>query len=297
MKFIDAEKAVHGVSALCRQLRVARSRYYAWQKRPESERAKEDQRLLVKVRRIHRESRERYGSPRAHAKLRDEGEHVSRKRVARLMKEDGLRGRRKRPFRKFTTDSVHGHPIAPNLLNREFTAAKRDQVWVADITSIATGEGWLYLAIVLDLFSRRIVGWALSKRLKSDIAEAALQRAVALRQPAPGLLHHSDRGTQYACAAYQGLLKTHGIVSSMSRKANCLDNAVAESFFSTLKAELVHESSYPSRRSARRAVGEFIDKFYNQVRLHSSLGYVAPSAFELECEAERNVSTRLRQWS
>jgi transposase InsO family protein len=166
------------------------------------------------------------------------------------------------------------------LLNRQFNVERRDRVWVADITAIATGQGWLYLAIVLDLFSRRIVGWAMSKRLKSDIAREALTRALKLRRPEPGLMHHSDRGVQYACADYQQLLRANGIVSSMSRTANCLDNAVAESFFSTLKAELVHESSYPTRKSARRAVSNFIDKFYNLVRLHSSLGYQAPVAFE-----------------
>ncbi len=282
---VDAEKAVHGVSGLCRQLGISRSSYYAWKHRKESSRATEDRRLVAAIQRIHAKSRERYGSPRIHAQLRIEGEHVGKKRVVRLMKENGLRGRRKRPFRKFTTDSIHGHPIAPNLLDRQFSAAQRDRVWVADITCIATGEGWLYLAVLLDLFSRRIVGWATSKGLKSDLAKEALKRALATRKPGPGLLHHSDRGVQYACADYQEILKNNGIVSSMSRTANCLDNAVAESFFSTLKAELVHESVYPSRDSARRAVGEFIERFYNDVRLHSSLGYVAPVAFEATAEA------------
>lgn len=277
---VDAEKAVHGVSALCRQLGIPRSSYYASKHPRESSRAKDDRRLVTAIRRIHSSSGARYGSPRVHEQLRAEGERIGRKRVVRLMKEDGLRARRKRPFRKFCTDSIHGHPIAPNLLNRQFNVERRDRVWVADITAIATGQGWLYLAIVLDLFSRRIVGWAMSKRLKSDIAREALTRALKLRRPEPGLMHHSDRGVQYACADYQQLLRANGIVSSMSRTANCLDNAVAESFFSTLKAELVHESSYPTRKSARRAVSNFIDKFYNLVRLHSSLGYQAPVAFE-----------------
>lgn len=277
---VDAEKAVHGVSALCRQLGISRSSYYASKHPRESNRSKEDRRLVAAIRRVHSSSGARYGSPRVHEQLRAEGERIGKKRVVRLMKENGLRGRRKRPFRKFCTDSIHGHPIAPNLLNRQFNVERRDRVWVADITCIATGQGWLYLAIVLDLFSRRIVGWATSKRLKSDIAREALTRALALRRPEPGLMHHSDRGVQYACAGYQQLLRDNGIVSSMSRTANCLDNAVAESFFSTLKAELVHESSYPTRSSARRAVSTFIDKFYNQVRLHSSLGYQAPVEFE-----------------
>ena len=282
---IDAEKANHGVSALCRQLGVSRSGYYAWKHHEESSRTTEDRRLLAKIRRIHARSHQRYGSPRIHVELQAEGEHIGRKRVVRLMKENGLRGRRKRPFRKFTTDSIHGHPIAPNLLNRQFSAAQRDRVWVADITCIPTGEGWLYLAVLLDLFSRRVVGWAMSKSLKSDIAKEALKRALAARRPRPGLLHHSDRGVQYACADYQELLKHNGMVSSMSRTANCLDNAVAESFFSTLKAELVHESSYATRESARRAVAGYIEGFYNEVRLHSSLGYVAPIVFESEAKA------------
>lgn len=282
---IEAEKAAHGVSSLCRQLGISRSSYYALKHRKESSRATEDRRLTAAIQRIHAKSDKRYGSPRIHAQLRTEGEHIGKKRVVRLMKKNGLRGRRKRPFRKFCTDSIHGHPIAPNLLNRQFEAAERDRVWVADITSIATGEGWLYLAVLLDLFSRRIVGWATSSRAKSDIAKEALRRALKLRRPSAGLLHHSDRGVQYACADYQELLKDNEIVSSMSRTANCLDNAVAESFFSTLKAELVHETAYPTRDSARRAVGGFIEGFYNHVRLHSSLGYKAPVAFEAAAEA------------
>lgn len=278
--FIEAEKAVHGVSALCRHFGVSRSGYYAWRGREESARAKEDRRLLAKIRHIHERTRQRYGSPRIHAELRDEGEQVSRNRVVRLMKEGALRGRRKRPFRKFTTDSCHGHPIAPNLLSRNFTAEQPNRVWAADITHVGTDEGWLYLAVVLDLFSRRVVGWALSKRLTSRFAELALRRALTSRRPQPGLLHHSDRGVQYACARYQRMLANHGIVSSMSRKGNCIDNAVAESFFSTLKAELVHESCYKTRDAARRAIADFIANFYNRQRRHSSLAYLAPTDFE-----------------
>jgi transposase InsO family protein len=280
MSFIESEKATHSVSALCRHLNVSRSGYYAWSARSESARSIEDRRLVKEIRRIHERTRHRYGSPRMHAELLGNGEVVGRNRVVRLMRENGLRAKRKRPFRPMTTDSMHGHPLAPNLLCRDFTAKERDRVWVADITYVRTNEGWLYLAVVLDLFSRKVVGHAFSTRLDSDIAESALRRAVAARKPSPGLIHHSDRGTQYACASFWRLMERHGIRASMSRKGNCIDNAVAESFFSTLKAELVHGARFVSRRAARRAVHGFITKFYNEERRHSALRYLSPVTFE-----------------
>src|SRR5574341_1991582 len=220
-----------------------------------------------------------YGSPRVLAELRARGHRTSRKRVGRLMRARGLAARRRRAFR-VTTDSAHARPVAPNLLARQFAPGPPQRGWVTDITFMATGEGWLYLAVVLDLFSRRVLGWALSERLTSPLPLEALRMALARRRPAPGLLHHSDRGTQYVSTAYQGLLARHGIVISMSRRGNCWDNAVAESFFATLKVELVQGASWPTRVHARRAIADYIELFYNPQRRHSSLGYLSPIAFE-----------------
>jgi transposase InsO family protein len=238
-----------------------------------------DRRLAVEIAAIHAESRRCYGSPRVHAELRARGHRTSRKRVGRLMRARGLAARRRRPFR-VTTDSTHTRPVAPNLLARRFTPGTPQRGWVTDITFIATGEGWLYLAVILDLFSRRVLGWALSERLTSPLPLEALRMALARRRPSPGLLHHSDRGTQYVSTAYQGLLARHGIVISMSRRGNCWDNAVAESFFATLKVELVHGATWATREQARRAIAEYIELFYNPQRRHSSLGYRSPMTFE-----------------
>jgi len=277
--FIQAEKAVFPVAALCRALGVSRPGYYAWHTRPEPARAREDRGLAVEVAAIHTESRRCYGSPRIHAELRARGQRTSRKRVARLMRRCGLAGRRRRPFRR-TTDSTHGLPPAPNLLQRQFTATTPNRRWVTDITFIGTGEGWLFLAAILDLFSRRVVGWAVSDRLTTPLPLEALHMALAQRRPQAGLVHHSDQGGQYVSDDYRALLDGHGLVGSMSRRGNCWDNAVAESFFATLKVELVQGTHWPTRAQLTRAIFEYIEFFYNPRRRHSSLGYLSPIAFE-----------------
>lgn len=280
MKFIDSEKANHPVVQLCRHLEVPRSSFYAWQKRKPSARAIDDRRTLARMQEIHRKKKGRYGSPRMHAELISRGEKLGRGRVARLMREAGLRAQRKRPFRVMTTDSKHGFAVAPNIVARNFSASRPNEVWAGDITYVRTDEGWLFVAVLLDLFSRRIVGHACSASLTSTVAERALRRAIRLRSPASGLVHHTDRGTQYACASYQALLAERGFRASMSRSGNCLDNAVAESFFSTLKAELVTGAAFKTRAAAARAIAAYIEQFYNAERLHSTLGYISPRRFE-----------------
>ncbi len=277
--FIQAEKAIFPVTALCRVLGVSRAGFYAAQARPVPTRVSEDERLAVEIAAIHRESRRCYGSPRVHAELRARGHCTSRKRVARLMRRAGLAARRRRAFR-VTTQSHHALPIAPNRLARRFTAPAPDRVWVTDITYLATVEGWLYLAVVLDLFSRRVVGWATSERLAEGLVVEALGMGLARRRPWPGMLHHSDRGSQYASEAYRAILSTHGMERSMSRAGSCWDNAVAESFFATLKVEIGRDAAWPTRAEARRAVFEYIELFYNGERRHSTLGHLSPVAFE-----------------
>ena len=277
--FIAARKAEHDVSTLCRVLRVGRSGYYAWLERDESEHSKADRRLAVEVRAVFAEKKKRYGSPRVYRELRTKGVCVGRHRVARLMSEQKLRARPRRKFVK-TTESNHGLPTPPNLLDREFAVEEPDRVWAADVTYLPTLEGWLYLAVVLDLFSRLVVGLALSDRNDEALTLAALQMAIDQRQPEPGLMHHSDRGTTYASGEYQDRLAKHGFVCSMSRKGNCWDNAVVESFFSTLDIECEHGEMFSSRSAARREVTEYILGFYNPTRLHSSLGYMSPMEFE-----------------
>ena len=277
--FIATEKACYPVALMCRVLKVSRAGYYAWCKRPASQHTQEDQRLGLAVAAIYRESRGRYGSPRVHAELRERGQRTGRKRVARLMQTAGLRAREHRRFR-CTTDSRHGMAIKQNLLERRFTVPTPNRGWVTDITYVWTLEGWLYLAVILDLFSRRVVGWSLSERLERGIALDALKMALQDRQPPQGLLHHSDRGSQYASHDYQQLLAVHGIQSSMSRKGNCWDNAVAESFFATLKIELVYQSQWSTRTQARSELFEYIELFYNRQRRHSALGYLCPNEFE-----------------
>jgi transposase InsO family protein len=270
------------VRLMCRVLAVSVSGFYAAQGRAPSARAQRDQVLRLKVRAAHRQSRRRYGAPRVHGELTTQGERVAKKRVARLMREDGLVGRRPRRFVR-TTDSRHADPIAPNVLDRQFgvdQVAGPNRVWVSDITYLPTREGWLFLAIVLDLASRRVVGWALRETLEAELAVAALRMALAARRPAPGLIHHSDRGSQYTGGAYQAVLAAHGLVGSMSKKGDCWDNAVAESFFATLETELLLEADWATRAEARHAVFEFIEVWYNRERRHSSLGYRSPAAFE-----------------
>jgi putative transposase len=278
-RFIQTEKAIYPVRVLCRTLAVSCTGFYAWCRRGLSLRAQQDAALKVEIRAAHAASGKRYGSPRIHADLKAESQHVGRKRVARLMREEGLEGQRKRRFR-VTTDSRHSLPIAANRLNRDFSVSAPNKVWVTDITYIWTREGWLYLAAILDLFSRRVVGWSMDSHIDRDLALDALGMALRTRRPEPGLVHHSDRGVQYASGDYQRRLQDRGILCSMSRKGDCWDNAVAESFFSTLKAELVHRTDYVSRSQARASVFEYIEAFYNGRRRHSALGYVSPVEHE-----------------
>jgi len=264
---------------MCKVLKVSRSGYYASVVRPESSRARENRRLLVKIKAIHKGSRNTYGSPRVHRKLRAEGETCNRKRVARLMSDADIRAKQKRRF-VATTNSKHNLPVAANLLDRQFNAVSPNSVWVSDITYIPTSEGWLYLATVMDLYSRQIVGWSMGDSMERSLVKDALSMAIRKRRPGEGLLHHSDRGSQYASTEYQGMLMRNGITPSMSRKGNCWDNAPMESFFHTLKTELVHHKHYLTRREARRDIFEYIEVFYNRQRLHSSLGYKTPTEYE-----------------
>ena len=284
MKFelVDAEKAHFPIGVLCAVLDVSRSGFYAWKKRPRSARLQADTRLALEVAEAHRKSSGRYGSPRIHRALRHKGVRVGEKRVARLMREKGLLGRRKRRFRR-TTDSNHSHPIAPNVLARNFEATAPSCAWVGDVTYISTGEGWCYLAVLLDLFSRRVVGWAMSETNDTALALAALNSGVRTRAFLPeGLVHHTDRGSPYASDDYRKALKALGMVQSMSRAGDCWDNAVAESFFATLRAELVDHEVYATKRAAERSIGDYIDNFYNAERLHSHLDYLSPIEFELK---------------
>jgi transposase InsO family protein len=286
--YISTEKALAPVRVLCRVLEVTPSGYYAWLARGRSDRAADDQKLSVEIAAIHRASGETYGSPRVHAELLANGVDVSRKRVARIMAELGLRSRRKRRF-KATTDSKHTLPVADNVLDRHFEVDAPDVAWVTDITYVWTDEGWLYLAAVLDLFSRRVVGHAMSERIDRALALEALRGAVGRRAPDAGLLHHSDRGSQYASGDYQDALRESGVVCSMSRKGNCWDNAVAESFFATLKTECIYARRFATRAEAREAIFDFIEMFYNRRRRHSTLGYVSPIEFEMKfVEEKRN---------
>jgi transposase InsO family protein len=257
---------------MCPLLEVSPSGYYAWCKRPRSERAIADERLLLNIRIAHAKSDGDYGAPRVQRELQDDGIHVGTKRVARLMRQDGLKGRAPRRRRVTTTDSAHDHPIAPNLLARRFdvNGVALNQVWVSDITYVPTQEGWLYLAAVLDLASRRCVGWAMRDTLDAELAVSALENAITTRRPSPGLIHHSDRGSQYACAEYRAVLDAHGMRASMSRKGNCWDNAVAESFFATLELELIMKHGWATRDDARRAIFRFIEGWYNRERRHST---------------------------
>jgi transposase InsO family protein len=281
--FVHVEKAFYPVRVLCRVLEVSASGYYAWVDRPVSARTASDSQLAVEISAAHLRSRGTYGSPRVHAELAARGAKVSKKRIARLMREKGITARRKRRFRR-TTDSNHTNPIAPNVVAREFEADAANKVWVTDVTYVWTDEGWLYLAVMLDLYARRVVGWATSDTNDTDLALAALGRAMATRRPGPGLVHHSDRGSPYASAGYRAALARGGVIASMSRKGDCWDNAVAESFFATIKAELIDEASYPTRSAAVAAIGDYIERFYNTARRHSFLNCVSPIEFELKSQ-------------
>jgi putative transposase len=278
--FISEQGETFKVGRMCTLLGVSRSGYYAWRGRPTSARVAADQRLSDQIQCIHAGSRRTYGAPRVHAELREaHGVRCSRKRVARLMRVSGLHAKVCRRFR-ITTRSEHGQPIAANLLPARQPVQRPNQVWVADITYIATREGWLYLAAVLDLYSRRIVGWSMSGAMTHHLVLNAFTMALAKRHPARGLLHHSDRGSQYACLTYQTALAAHGVIGSMSGAGRCYDNAAMESFFHTLKTELVHHEQYSLRDDARSSIFEYIEVFYNRQRRHSALGYATPEQFE-----------------
>jgi transposase InsO family protein len=273
-RFIEAEKANHTIRTMCRVLRVSRAGYYDGKARPAAETG--DRALVVHIRSIHRESHGTYGSPRVARALRGRGMLVNRKRVAQIMRQEGLQGLPRRRFRGSTTRTDPAHPVAENLLQREFSTDAPNEAWVADITYLPTLTGWAYLAVLIDLFSRKVVGWAIDDVIDTRLCLRALERAVAARSPAAGLIHHSDRGCQYTSHAYQAALKAHGAVPSMSRKGNCWDNAVAESFFGTLKQEVPFEDPRLSVDDLRAAIGTYIHGFYNTTRLHSSNDYRAP---------------------
>ena len=267
------------IRLMCRALAVSAAGYYAWKDRPESRRAMHNRILLSEIRVIHRESRETYGSPSIWDALIKQGHGVGEHRVARLMRVEGIRAKTVKKWRA-TTQSTHRLPVATNTLNRQFTVTHPNRVWAGDITYVWTTEGWLYLAVILDLYSRRVIGWAMGHRLTVELAEQALTMALANRSPKAGLLHHSDRGSQYAATRYQRLLGEHGITPSMSRTGNCWDNACVESFFGTLKRELVHHRHYATRDDATRDIFEYIEVFYNRQRRHSTLGYHSPAEYE-----------------
>jgi transposase InsO family protein len=277
-RFIAAEKAQHSVAQLCRVLQVAASGYYAWRHRRPSCRSQTNALLINHIRAVHARSRCTYGAPRIHAELQAGNQRVSRKRVARLMRQAGLVGRTPRRFRHTTVADPQAQ--VEDLVQRNFTASAPDQKWFGDITYIRTWEGWLYLAVILDAYSRKVVGWAMADHLRTELATAALTMALTTRRPKPGLIQHTDRGSQYTSSAYGELLTAHQVRQSVGRPGTCWDNSVAESFFATLKTELIYRHVWPTRRQAELAVFEFIAGWYNQHRRHSALGYSSPAEVE-----------------
>jgi len=277
---IEDHQGVWPVRVMCDALSVSPSGYYAWRSRPDSPRKIANRDLLADIRRVHAQHQERYGAPRVHAELRAEGQTVSRKRVERVMRQHGLRARAPRRYRVCTTDSKHCLPVAANLLDQNFVADQPNQVWLADITYIPTSEGWLYLAVILDLFTRKVVGWAMRDHMRAELTIAALTMAIQRQRPGAGLIHHSDRGSQYAAGDYRDILQAAAIIQSMSRKGNCWDNAPMESFFGTLKTELVHHREYPDRDTARRDLFAHIEGYYNRPCIHSAIGYITPHQAE-----------------
>lgn len=277
--FIEKHHEVWPISVQCRVLEVSRSGFYAWQGREPSATDRRREALTEMIHEVHQASRQTYGSPRVHAELLARGHRCNRKTVEKCMRNAGVQAKSHRKFRVSTTNSNHPHPIAPNIVDRDFEPSQRNETWTADITYIPTAEGWLYLAVVEDLFTRKIVGWSMSPSMESRLVVDALEMAVQRELPGQGLVAHSDRGVQYASEHYQQLLTKHGITCSMSRKGNCWDNAPMESFFATLKKELVHHECYATRAQARQSLFEYIEVFYNRVRRHSALGYKSPSQF------------------
>lgn len=288
-RFMQRHQQEFSIERMSRVFKVSRSGYYRFIKATPSTRVEEEARLLVKIKDIHETSRQTYGSPRIHAELREEGEICSRKRVANIMKKSGIMAKMKKQF-KVTTRANPKAPVAPNLLEQDFTAKLPNQRWVADFTYVATQEGWLYVAAVLDLFSRRIVGLSMSDRMTDDLVIAALQQALNHRQPHAGLLHHSDRGSQYTSSDFQQLLSRHSIIASMSGRGNCYDNSAMESFFHTLKTEHIYFEHYQTREQARQSIFEYVEVFYNRKRRHSTLGYVSPAVFEKQWQQQSDVS-------
>ena len=264
---------------MCRVFEVSRSGYYRWLKRKPSQRHLDNQRLDAQIREIYEQSKGRYGSPKITQELRDQGRKVGKNRVAERMRKAGLRSKIRRKYR-VTTNSKHKFPVAPNLLERNFTAQAPDRVWVSDITYLATRTGWLYLTVIIDLFSRMVVGWALSSSLSHEMVVVALKRAIRRRGPTNGLVFHSDRGVQYACTGFRDELEGHGFVQSMSRKGDCWDNAVAESFFAIMKTELVYHERYEGHQDTLHSIFEYIEIFYNRQRRHSTLEYLCPADYE-----------------
>ena len=281
-RFIEDRRADYPVALMCEVLGVSPAGYYAWRSRPESRRSAANRALVDDIKRVHRDTRGRYGSPRIHVELKAQGRGASRGRIERLMRRHGIRAIMARPRRVRTTDSRHDLPIAPNLLDRSFSATAPNRVWLADITYIETDQGWLYLAAVMDLYSRRIVGWAMADHLRAGLPLAALRMAISAQRPGVGLIHHSDRGVQYASADYRKLMQSAGLRASMSRKGDCYDNAPMESFFHTLKTELVHHRHYATRAEAARDLFAYIEGFYNRIRRHSAIGYISPIEMELK---------------
>jgi len=279
---VEAQKANHKVSTMCRVLRVSKSGYYGWRHRPPSARAKADATLAERIERVHRDSRETYGAPRVHAELRSLGVRCGRKRVARLMRKAGLVGcgGRRRKVRTTRPGTAERVSAVPDLVKRNFAPEAPNRLWVADITYARSWEGWLYLAFVLDAYSRKVVGWSMANHLRTELVLDALNMAIHNRRPAAGLVHHSDRGSQYTSVEFGGRLKEAGLVPSMGSVADAYDNALAESFISTLKRELLHRHSWPSKESVRAGIFEYIECFYNPRRRHSSLGQMSPTEYE-----------------
>lgn len=280
-RFMDRYRSEFRVERMCKVLGVSRSGYYGWRKRPCSRRHRENEQVLMEIKESHERSKGTYGSPRVTADIRAKGIRCGKNRVARIMRKNGIASRSRRKF-KATTHSKHNLPVAENLLEQKFVAEGPNKVWASDITYIQTLEGWLYVVVVLDVSSRRVVGWAMSDRLTAEFVIRALSQAIGGRRPASGLIFHSDRGIQYACTAFKDILNQYGFIQSMNRRGNCYDNALVESFFHTLKTEHVYHHRYTTRAEARQSIFEYIEMFYNRVRRHSTLGYRSPVSFEQE---------------